>query len=206
MKIGPKYKIARRLGNSVFEKTQTEKFAISTSRRTGAKGKGKGPKGAKTPFASQILEKQRVRFTYSITAKQLSNYAKKVIASRVQNQSEAFYSALEMRLDSIILRSGFAKTRRMARQLAAHGHFQVNGTRSTIPSHALSKGDVITVRSGSQGKTAFADLEKQVKETIVAPWIKVDPKKFEITVIGVPVYKSQEVPFDLSTVLQFYKR
>jgi hypothetical protein len=86
MKIGPKYKIARRLGASIFEKTQTQKYALSLARKKNVR-----VSRARTSYSEQVLEKQRVRFSYNITAGQLERYTKGVVASRAKNQEEALY-------------------------------------------------------------------------------------------------------------------
>ena len=103
MKIGPKYKIARRLGRSVFEKTQGPKFALSAERKNAST---EGIR-ARSGYGAQLLEKQKARFTYGITSTQLGKYARKVIDSKTKNQEEMLFIELEKRLDSVILKSGF---------------------------------------------------------------------------------------------------
>jgi small subunit ribosomal protein S4 len=201
MKIGPKYKIARRLGSAVFEKTSTAKFSISEEKR-----KKKFVSRPRSIYGVQLLEKQKVRFTYGITEKQLSNYVKKTIASKAKNQTSYLYKLLESRLDSIALRSGFATTRRQARQMASHGHLRINETRVNIPSYATKKDDVISVKDSSKNKELFKDFEERFKDHTTPTWLKVDMKNMSVTISGEPEYNSKELHFDLQTVLQFYKR
>jgi len=200
MKIGPKYKIARRLGSAVFEKTQSPKFLLSEQK------KKKGFSKARSNFGIQMIEKQKVRFTYGITEKQLANYVKTVIESKKKNPTELVFQALEKRIDSIVLRSGFAKSRRQARQMVSHGHIKINGKRITIPSYAVTKDLDIEVKESSKGKGLFADFEERFKDVPVCSWIKVDPAKKSIALIAEPTYSPKESHFDLQTVLQFYKR
>jgi small subunit ribosomal protein S4 len=201
MKIGPKYKIARRLGPAVFEKTSTAKFSISEEKR-----KKKFFSKPKSIYGVQLLEKQKVRFTYSITEKQLANYVKKTIASKAKNQTDFLYKLLESRVDSVALKSGLATTRRGARQMASHGHLRVNRTRTNVPSYATKKGDIISVKDSSKNKNLFQDFEERFKDHKTPNWLKVDVKNMTVTVAGEPEYNSKELHFDLQTVLQFYKR
>jgi small subunit ribosomal protein S4 len=200
MKVGPKYKIARRLGAQVFEKTQGKKYALRA---------GEAPRTSnrpKTDFALQMLEKQRVRFTYVITERKLSNYAEEVLEKRLAKPEEKFFELLETRLDSVILRSGFAPTRFMAKQLASHGHFTVNGTKVTVPSLRIKKGDVIAVREGSKNKPMFVGLDEKNKEVKIPAWLSSDFEQKVINIVGMPNYVSTECAFNLTTVLEYYRR
>jgi len=202
MKIGPKYKIARRLGAAVFEKTQTAKFALNSEKKM----KNTRPKRPGSVFGQQLLEKQKVRFTYCITEKQLKNYVKKVISATKSNQSDYLYKTLESRSDNTILRAGFVKTRLQARQAVAHGHFTVNGTRINVPSYLLKKGDVIGIREGSKIKTLFSEVTTSLAEAKTLPFLKVNSKDLSVEVTGEAVYSPQELHFDLNSVMEYYKR
>lgn len=202
MKIGSKYKIARRLGASVFEKTQTAKFALRAER----KGRGAGRPKSKTNFGIQLLEKQRVRFTYCLSEKQFSKYVGQVIEKKGINPAEMLFALLERRLDNVVLRSGLATTRLAARQLVSHGHITVNGVKMTIPSYQVRAGDIVAIREGSKQKTVFADLDERMKDITAPNWLSVHQAKKEITVTGTPTYVGTDHPFDLQTVIQFYKR
>ncbi len=203
MKIGPKYKIARRLGAAVFEKTQTAKFSLNEQK----KSKNLRPKKRNSSvFGQQLLEKQKARFTYCVTEKQFKNYVKKVIETSKTNQSDLLYKSLERRLDNVVLRSGFAKTRPLARQMVSHGHFTVNGTRVNIPSYNVKKGDVVALREGSKAKTLFAETEKTLNETASHSWLKVNAKDLSVEVTGDAVYAPTELHFDLNSVMEYYKK
>lgn len=200
MRVGPKYKIARRLGAQVFEKTQSPKFAVSEQKK---KRKFSRPGSV---YSRQLLEKQRVRLNYGLSEKQFSNYVKKAIATDNHNAAAALFTLLETRLDTAILRSGFATTRGQARQIANHGHCMVNGTRVNIPSYVVKPGDVITLREKSSESALFGEIADQVTSTTVPAWLKSDVKAKSITIEGIPEYTGKETPFDLGTVIQFYKR
>lgn len=202
MKLGPKYKIARRLGAEVFEKTQSPKFVLSEQKRKDKRGYRRPP----SVYGQQLLAKQKVRVMYGLSEKQFSNYVKKAIEAKGNNAPEILYQLLERRLDSVILRAGFATTRQQARQIASHGHMKVNGTRTNVPSHQVKEGDVISVKESSQDKPLFANLEQQSKDVTVPTWIMPDVKAKSLSVKGEPTYDATNVPFDLQTVIQFYKR
>lgn len=201
MRVGPKYKIARRLGAQVFEKTQGKKYAIRAGEVS-----TKGSNRPKTDFALQMLEKQRVRFTYIITERKLGNYANEVLEKKLAKPEEKLFELLETRLDSVILRSGFAPTRFMAKQLASHGHFTVNGKKVTVPSLQIKKGDVVAVRDGSKNKPMFAGLVEKSKDITVPAWISSDFEKKVINIKGLPVFAPAESAFNLTTVLEYYRR
>lgn len=205
MKIGPKYKIARRLGAAVFEKTQTAKFALREERKAQANRNKRRPRN-RSNYGKQLIEKQKVRYTYGLSEKQFAKYIKKVIEKNVPNPSELLFTFLERRLDNVVLRSGFAPTRLAARQLVSHGHMSVNGTRLTVPSFEVKEGDIVSIREGSKEKTIFGDLDDRMGEVIAPSWLSVNKAKKEVTVKGVPIFVPGEQHFDLEQVLQFYKR
>jgi small subunit ribosomal protein S4 len=204
MKIGPKYKIARRLGASVFEKTSTAKFALRTERKSRNLA-GKRPK-ARSNYGKQLIEKQKVRFTYCVTEKQFRNYVREVIDKNLPNPSEALFSLLEARVDSVVLRSGLVPTRMAARQAVSHGHITVNGRRITIPSYRLKIGDVVAIREGSKDKGLFKDMIERIAEITIPNWIKFNKTTNEAEIASSAVLTVGDSNFDLPSVIQFYKR
>src|SRR3990167_5544677 len=202
MKIGPKYKIARRLGAPVFEKTQSPKYALSLARkeRTGGKGRGK----PKSEFGQGLIEKQKARFSYGLGEKQFRNYVDKALRS--PNPVQRLFITLERRLDNVLFRAGIAKTRAQARQAASHGHIMINGKRVTVPSILLSKGDVISLRPSSQASLLFGEVVERMKTITTPVWLKADPDNRQVTVEGEPVYTEQEHLFNLGVVIEFYNR
>lgn len=205
MIIGPKYKIARRLGAGIFEKTQSQKFALSESRRKIEKKRG----GPKSDYGIQMLEKQKARYSYALTERQFSNYVKTAIAKQGENR-DALYKLLESRIDNVITRAGFAATRLAARQLVSHGHILLNGKKVNIPSIQVKIGDKLSVREGSAKKPVFLALDEKLKTTFdpakIPSWLKVDPEKKIIQVQGVPKMNAGELLFDIGQVLEFYSR
>jgi small subunit ribosomal protein S4 len=140
-----------------------------------------------------------------LNEKQLSNYAKKAFAEK--DPSASLHVLLETRADSILYRSGFASTRRAARQMVSHGHVAVNGRRTTMPSYKLVKGDVITVREGSRKSPLFASLaEKNDSGRAIPQWLSIDVGLLKIEVTGMPQYSPVETSLDYATVFEFYSR
>lgn len=202
MKIGPKYKIARRLGAPIFEKTQTQKFTASEQK----KNAGRRPRRNRTDFALQMQEKQKARYSYGITEKQFANYVKHTFEEKETDKVGLLFQKLETRLDNVVYRAGFAPTRRAARQMVSHGHIKVGGKKITAPSHSVSLKNVITVKDSSAGKGMFSTREEEMNNHTAPSWIKVDPKKKEVVVEGMPKIDQQELLFDLNAVLEFYSR
>lgn len=201
MKIGPKYKIARRLGAPIFEKTQTPKYALSLARKEKSyKGRGK----PKSEFGRELIEKQKTRFTYGLGEKQFRIYVEKALYS--PDPVQKLFSILESRLDNVLFRAGLAKTRAQARQVASHGHTMINGTRVTVPSILLSKGDKVNIRPSSEASPLFGEVEERIKTVTTPTWIKVDLPTKSLTIEGQPVYVPQEHVFDLGVVIEFYNR
>jgi small subunit ribosomal protein S4 len=203
MKIGPKFKIAKRLGAPIFEKTQTAKFELSVARSANQR-RGRRP-GQMSDYKRQLLEKQKMRFTYGISEKQLRKYVNEAVEK--SNQPVALLmDRLESRLDNVIYRMGLAKTRQMSRQMASHGHFCVNGKRMTIPSHKVKVGDVISVREGSRQSVLFIGLNESYEAASVPTWVTFDLKKMEGTMKAAPVYTPAETLFDPEQVMEYYSR
>lgn len=203
MKIGPKYKIAKRLGAAIFEKTQTAKFELSAAR--GGKRSLKRPAQA-SDYKKQLIEKQKMRFTYGITEKQLRRYVDESIAKQGHKPVAFLYDRLETRLDNVVYRLGLAKTRQFSRQMVSHGHIIVNGKRLNVPSHKVRLGDIITVREGSKSNVMFLNLEERHEAVAVPQWLKFDAKKLEGTITGAPIYTPTETLFDPEQVMEFYSR
>ncbi len=202
MKIGPKYKIARRLGAPIFEKTQTQKYAMRAQKR--AQSSSSRPK-AKSDFGLGMAEKQKARFGYGITSKQFTKYVKQAIEKK-GNSGEMLVRCLEGRLDNVAFRSGFAPTRQAARQMTSHGHLSVNGGKVTIPSYQVKVGDVIAIREGSKKKALFATLDEKLKTVKLPSWLKLNFDKKEVTVDGLPQAPQSELLFNVGTVLEFFSR
>ena len=201
MKLGPRYKICKRLGSNVFEKCQTKSFA-ARAQRTDEKKKGRR---AGSDFKRQLIEKQKLRLIYSLTEKQFSTYVKEALTAG-ENPSQYLFQRLESRLDSFLYRTGLAPTRRAARQIASHGHVTVNNRRITIPSYALSANDVVAVREGSKESALFQGLDDKLKERVLPTWMTLDVDTKTATVTAVPSWGEQDSIVDFGAVFEYYTR
>lgn len=205
MKVGPKFKICRRLGSRVFPKCQTTKFTIS-----GTAGK-RGGRASRRPrtlseYGRQLLEKQKVRYTYGLKEGQLANYVTEVQSRPAGDPPAKLCQLLESRLDNVVFRLGVANSRAAARQLVSHGHILVNSRRVNIPSYLVKVGDRISIRPQSQGAGIFKDLAERLKNYQLPPWLTWDQRLLEGQVAGEPVWGAVEADLNFSSILEFYSR
>lgn len=202
MILGPRYKICKRLGSSIFEKCQTQSFALSKQRSDANKKKGRRNV---SDYNRQLIEKQKLRLLYGLTEKQFSTYVEKALESK-SNPQATLFGFLESRLDSVAYRMGLASTHRMARQMVSHGHLVVNGKRVTVPSYRVSPGDTITIRVGSKDSGLFQTLGEKLKEARTPSWISFDPGVMEGKLKTAPVFSDQDTAADIGAVFEYYTR
>lgn len=203
MIIGPKYKICKRLGASVFEKCQTQKFQLAEARAPRKISRGK--RGGGSDYGVQLLEKQKARFTYGLSESQFARYASDAMEQK-GDSGLALVSKLESRLDNTVFRAGFVKTRRAARQLVSHGHVQVNGRRMNIPSYEVKVGETVSIREGSRTSPLFGNRAEAMLEVKVPGWLEVSPDGYSLTQKTRPALTLTEVPFNAAVIIQFYSR
>ncbi|OGI95050.1 30S ribosomal protein S4 [Candidatus Nomurabacteria bacterium RIFCSPLOWO2_01_FULL_42_17] len=196
----PKFKICRRLGPGVYDKCQTAKFSAASASMSPNARRPKAP----SEYGAQLIEKQKIRFSYGITERQLSNYVKKAISSRGSGTATTLFEELESRLDNAVYRMGLGSSRRSTRQMVSHGHFIVNDKRVTIPSYGLKSGDVIKIREGSKAKKIFSNIAEKIKDYNPPAWLSFDVGSMEGKVLDKP--KNTESFIDLNAVLEFYSR
>jgi len=188
------------LGPGVYDKCQTPKFSAANAKTLPG---GKRPK-APTEYGTQLIEKQKIRFSYGISERQLSNYVKKVSHIKGAGTAEKLYEGLESRLDNAVYRMGLGASRRATRQMVSHGHFVVNNHRVTVPSYELKPGDVVKIRAGSQAKKIFENLPDRLKDYTAPQWVTFDVAAMEGKILAKP--KNVETFLDLNAVLEFYSR
>lgn len=198
--VKSKYKIGKRLGNTVFEKCQTQKFALSQARVQ--KGRGNRGRGL-SDYGKQMLEKQKVRYTYGLSEHQFRRYVNDAL--KVIDSPAAIHESLEMRLDNVVYRAGLAPTRRASRQMVSHGHITVNERRMNTPSHHMNPGDSFAVREGSKSSPLFT-ADRSESTAPLPSWITYDSKKEVGSIISIPRYNPIEVGFEYATVFEFYSR
>jgi len=202
MLLGPKYKICKRLGASVFEKCQTQKFQLAEARAPRKVARRRGG----SDFGVQLLEKQKARFTYGLSESQFSRYVHEAMEKKGKDSITGLLTRLESRLDNVVYRAGFVKTRRAARQMVGHGHILVNGRRVNIPSFKVEKGMTVSVRPESRDSALFVNRTDVMAETKAPQWMKFDDKGFALNVEADPTIGEGEAPFSAPVIIQFYSR
>ena len=152
--IGPKTKIARKFGQAIFG--DDKNFEKRKNQPPGQHGVNKRRGAKKSEYAVQLMEKQKAKYTYGILEKQFANLFDKAHRSKGVT-GEVLLQLCESRLDNVVFRFGFAKSRAGARQLVSHRHITVNGELVNIPSYLLKAGDVIAIREKSKSLEVIAD-------------------------------------------------
>jgi small subunit ribosomal protein S4 len=200
--------------HSIVKMSRREGYALHPKahkalvKRSGAPGEAGARPSRNKPsqYNLQLREKQKVKRLYGLLERQFSNLMAE--ASRKQGQSgEMLLQFLERRADNAVYRAGFAPSRRAARQLVTHGHFMLNGRRVDIPSIRLKAGDVLILRDASKNNEYF----KKIDDVSPAPseipgWLKVDRKKFAVTITGVPTRAEAEADINEQLIVEYYSR
>ena len=173
--------------------------------KTSNKNPGGQRRAKKSEYATQLTEKQKVKFVYGIQEKQFRNYYEK--ASRMEgNTGEELLTFCERRLDNVVYRLGFANTRRQARQLVNHGHFTVNGSRVNIPSYLIKVGDVIAVSEKAASNNFFKGL-KEADAFVAAPkWLDCDKTKLEGKVVAMPTKADIDFDIAVNLIVELYSK
>ena len=196
---GPSWKLGRRLNYSTLETGK------ELAKRPYAPGKSKDTRAKKlSEYGRQLTEKQKLRFTYGVSEKQFSNLFKVAKAKKGVVTGTAFMQLLESRLDNLVYRIGFARTRRAARQLVNHGHVLVNGKKVDIPSYACKAGDVITLRETSKNLKVVAEALESL--TIVVPYVEINKETKEGKFIRLPERNELARDIDDSQIVEYYNR
>lgn len=197
---GPVKKLSRNLLGSKpldgFPKTERIRRAYPSGQH------GQGRKKL-SEYATQLKEKQKLRFMFGLSEKQFRSYYD--FSVRKQGVTgTVLLQRLESRLDNLIFRSGFARSRWQARQLVSHAHILVNGKKVTIASYICRVGDVITVRERS--KPLLAQLIEANAGAITPDWLRVDPKGLVIEYMVKPERESLEQSINEQLIIEFYSR
>mgnify|MGYP005768848499 FL=1 len=157
-------------------------------------------------YATQLNEKQKVKFVYGIMEKQFRMYYEK--AAKAQGKTgENLLILVERRLDNVVYRLGLAMTRREARQLVSHGHFTVNGHRVNIPSYLVKEGDVIEVRETSRSSVKFKRLTGEDAPTVLLPqWLEREKNTLKGVVTKLPVREDVDLPVQEHLIVELYSK
>jgi small subunit ribosomal protein S4 len=156
-------------------------------------------------YLLQVREKQKAKRIYGVLEKQFHNYY--VEATRTRGRTgEAMLQILETRLDNVIYRAGFAKSRDMARQLVGHGHVLVNGRKVDIPSYRVSEADIVEIAPKSREMTPFVVARAEAGERTVPAWLEVIPDKMRILVHTLPVRAQIDTLVQEQLIVEYYSK
>ena len=195
---GPSYKKARRVGFSI---TETGKELVKRPYGPGQHGNER--KSKLSDYGTQLKEKQKVRFMYGLNERQFRKTFEE--AAKMKGiQGTNFLRLLESRLDNIAYRTGFASTRRGARQLVNHGHVTVNGKKVNIPSYRCKPGDVISIKEDD--KNLKVVTESLAKVTKRVEFISYDEGKMESTYVRMPERNELNADINEALIVEFYNK
>ena len=156
-------------------------------------------------YGLQLREKQKAKFIYGVLEKPFRNYYKK--ADRMKGMTgENLLVLLEQRLDNIVFRLGFARTRREARQMVDHKAFSVNGRTINIPSYSVKPGDVVEIREKARSSQHIKDVLEATADRAVPGWLSADPENFKGTVNELPSRDQIDVPVDELAIVELYSK
>lgn len=200
-------RLCRREGGKLFlkgDKCYTEKCPVD--RRSYAPGQhGQGRQRKASEYGLQLREKQKVRRIYGVLERQFENYYDEAVRKRGVT-GEQLLKLLEMRLDNIAYRMGFAPSRAAARQLVMHGHVTVNGHKVDIPSYGVKAGDVIAIKESSRGMAMVKSSLEAAASRGVAKWLEVDFEQQSGKVLAVPERDQIDVPVQEHLIVEYYSR
>lgn len=196
---GPSWKVSRRLGYSILE-TGVELKKRAYGPGPHAKDKKKKP----SEYGKQLIEKQKLRETYGVSERQFQRLFKIAKSTKGAVTGVVFMQILESRLDNLVYRLGFARTRRQARQLVNHGHILVNGSKVDIPSYLVNVGDTISVKETSKNLVIIKASLESAPATVA--YVEVDKEKQTGKFIRLPERNEMTREIDESQVVEFYNR
>ena len=159
----------------------------------------------KSEYATQLQEKQKVKFIYGVLEKQFRGYYEKAV--RMPGKAgDNLLIQLENRLDNVVFRLGYAATRREARQMVNHGHFTVNGKKVNIPSYQVKPGMVIALRESSRGIQRFRDNVEVNSSLVVPKWLEFDAANLIGKVVAAPTREDIDFPVEERLIVELYSK
>ena len=196
---GPKHRLARKEGVNLLDKSSQSLMRRLTT-PPGIHGKKR--KRRLSEYGLQLREKQKAKTTYGLLEKQFKKIVQ-TVQGKKGDTKELIVGLLETRLDNLVYRLGFAKTRYMARQFVSHGHIMVNGKKLTIPSYQAKVDDVISLSEKMQNNPQVVELSKE-EDRIILPFIKKQGLVGKLE--RMPKMEDIQVPFDLQLIIEYYSR
>lgn len=199
--LNPRVKRQRRIGEKLM--THGEK---SFSRRPYPPGQH-GPKGTgkQSEYSIRLREKQKAQLTYGILERQFRTYINRA-KRRIGDTGEYLLALLEMRLDNVVFRAGFARSREGARQLVRHGHITVNGKRVTIPSYQVAERNTVSFYETSRKRPGIQLILKELENSQPPQWLSIDRNTATVTVQNIPTFDSNATNINPQLIVEFYSR
>lgn len=203
MRVKVTAKMSRREGIALSERPSHTRVL---ARRPYAPGVH-GPTGRSrtTDYGKQLREKQKAKRIYGLNERQFTNIFEEAVAKK-GNSSETLIQLLERRLDNVIFRAGFVKTRAAARQAVSHAHFTVNGKKVNVPSYRVRPGEIIALRENKRNKGLWKGLEEALSKKENLSWLSLSAKDASVKVSAVPAGSDLQQPFDSTLIVEFYSR
>mgnify|MGYP001616548357 CR=1 FL=1 len=195
---GPKHRLARQAGINLLDKT-----SASLQRRLNTPPGVHGAKRKRklSEFGIQLREKQKAKVMYGVLEKKFKNMVQ-AVSRQKGNTAELLIASLETRLDNVVYRLGFAKSRYQARQFVGHGHIVVNGKKLTIPSYQVQEGDIIALHEKIHNNVQILNLLKEKK--VLLPFL--ETKGTVGKLVRMPKMSEVETPFDTRLIIEYYSR
>jgi len=193
--------LGAQLGLKPFRSNSPKSAFLRRPQRPGVHG-AKRPRSA-SEFKAQLMEKQRMKVSYGLSERQMKSMVTSALKSK-RSVPEFIIDTLESRLDNVVMRLGLAPSRIMARQMVTHGHILVNGIKMTIPSYAVKKGNVITIKESKKSSPLYKELPQTIKAYTPPSWLSLNKETLEGTIVNKP--ENVELPFNMSLVIDYYSR
>ncbi len=197
---GPKVKLSRKLDLRLTPKAT--KVAEKKPYPPGQHGNNKRKRAKQSDYGRQLFEKQKLRLQYNISERQMENYYKKA-CKVIGNTGEIYVQLLEVRLDALVYRSGFARTMYAARQAVQHGHILVNGKKVNIPSYNVKINDIISLKEKSKKIEAF---QESIRNSSAPAYLEVSKAEFVSKLSYIPTRDEIPVICEVPLVVEYYSR
>ncbi len=206
---GPVCKLCRREGEKLFlkgERCYTPKCALERRPYApGMHGRRREFRRKLNEYGVQLREKQKVRRMYGVMERQFQRYFRQALKAKGMT-GVMLLQTLERRLDNVVYRMGFASSRAQARQLVTHGHFEVNGRKTDIPSFLVKPGDEIAVREKSKKNAYFEAVAQELDQVTPPGWISLDREAMRGRILALPTREDVDVPVNEHLIVEYYSR
>lgn len=205
---GPACRLCRRLGEKLMlkgERCTTQKCALERRKLPPGQQRLQRRRRKMSDRGLQLMEKQKARRSYGVMEKQFRRHFAEA-ERRPGITGENLFHILEMRLDNVVYRLGFADSRRQARQIVCHRHITLNGRRTDIPSCAVKPGDVIAWSERSIGTEYHKMVVERIQDKIVPAWLSLDRENLRGQVLDLPSRSDIDIRLDEKSIVEYYSR